>query len=396
MLFRPNPSSGVPIYLQLMEQVKHAIETGALRPGEQLPGIRPLAEELVVNPNTVAKAYRELEHEGVVELRQGAGAFIARTGADEGSDDRVARGTTGGHKRSRETPRARPHRRRDSPAVRSRARRPQPDRSPSWLTRSPLKRRRSVKTYDGVQALQGLDLHVPAGSIFGFLGRNGAGKTTTIKVLLGMTRPTAGSGRVFGLPCDAPDASVQIRRRIGFVSDDKDLYGSLTVEEMIGFTASFFPRWRKELERRYVQAFELPLERKVKALSRGTRTKLALLLAFCRDADLLILDEPTSGLDPAMTEEVLQMLVRHVAERSTTVFFSSHHIAEVDQIADHVAIVDHGRTSSPALSTICERRYRRVQLVFDGDAPDARFRRGGREASRATRPRAQCVDERRC
>jgi GntR family transcriptional regulator len=77
MLFRPNPSSGVPIYLQLMEQVKHGIETGALRPGEQLPGIRPLAEELVINPNTVAKAYRELEHEGVIELRHGAGAFVA-------------------------------------------------------------------------------------------------------------------------------------------------------------------------------------------------------------------------------------------------------------------------------------------------------------------------------
>jgi GntR family transcriptional regulator len=76
MLFRPNPSSGVPIYLQLMEQVKHSIETGALRPGEQLPGIRPLAEELVINPNTVAKAYRELEHEGVIELRHGAGAFV--------------------------------------------------------------------------------------------------------------------------------------------------------------------------------------------------------------------------------------------------------------------------------------------------------------------------------
>jgi GntR family transcriptional regulator len=76
MLLRPNPSSGVPIYLQLMEQVKHAIETGALRPGEQLPGIRPLAEELVINPNTVAKAYRELEHEGVIELRHGAGAFV--------------------------------------------------------------------------------------------------------------------------------------------------------------------------------------------------------------------------------------------------------------------------------------------------------------------------------
>src|SRR5438128_3216313 len=77
MLFRPNPSLGVPIYLQLMEQVKHGIETGALRPGEQLPGIRPLAEELVINPNTVAKAYRELEHEGVIELRHGAGAFVS-------------------------------------------------------------------------------------------------------------------------------------------------------------------------------------------------------------------------------------------------------------------------------------------------------------------------------
>jgi GntR family transcriptional regulator len=76
-LFRPNPSSGVPIYLQLMERVKHAVETGALRPGDQLPGIRPLAEELVINPNTVAKAYRELEHEGVIELRHGAGAFVA-------------------------------------------------------------------------------------------------------------------------------------------------------------------------------------------------------------------------------------------------------------------------------------------------------------------------------
>jgi GntR family transcriptional regulator len=80
MLLKPNPSSGVPIYLQLMEQVKHGIETGALRPGEQLPGIRPLAEELVINPNTVAKAYRELEHEGVIELRHGAGAFVSNNG----------------------------------------------------------------------------------------------------------------------------------------------------------------------------------------------------------------------------------------------------------------------------------------------------------------------------
>src|SRR3954470_11658398 len=92
MLFRVSPSSGVPIYLQLMDQVKHGIETGALRPGEQLPGIRPLAEELVINPNTVAKAYRELEHEGVIELRQGAGAFVAGNAAAKSVTENIRAG----------------------------------------------------------------------------------------------------------------------------------------------------------------------------------------------------------------------------------------------------------------------------------------------------------------
>jgi len=92
MLFRLNPSLGVPIYLQLMEQIKHAIETGALRPGEQLPGIRPLAEELVMNPNTVAKAYRELEHEGVIELRHGAGAFVAGNARPKKVTDKLRAG----------------------------------------------------------------------------------------------------------------------------------------------------------------------------------------------------------------------------------------------------------------------------------------------------------------
>ena len=92
MLFRSNPSLGVPIYLQLMEQVKHAIETGALRPGDQLPGIRPLAEELVINPNTVAKAYRELEHEGILELRHGAGAFVAGDARSKKATDTLRAG----------------------------------------------------------------------------------------------------------------------------------------------------------------------------------------------------------------------------------------------------------------------------------------------------------------
>jgi ABC-2 type transport system ATP-binding protein len=233
------------------------------------------------------------------------------------------------------------------------------------------------KQYDGVEALRGLTIQVPAGSIYGFLGRNGAGKTTTIKLLLGMAHPTSGSARVFGAPAELPTASVDIRRRVGFVSDDKDLFDYMTVEEMIRFTAAFFPRWRADLEQRYLRSFELPVNRKVKALSRGTRTKLALLLALCRGAELLILDEPTSGLDPAMTEEVLQALVAHVASEEMTVFFSSHQISELDQIADRVAIIDGGRAVvSGALDDLRE-SYRRIQFVFEHDAPDATFRAPG-------------------
>jgi len=233
------------------------------------------------------------------------------------------------------------------------------------------------KQYGDVEALRGLSLQVPAGSICGFLGRNGAGKTTTIKVLLGMARPTSGSAVVFGLPADEQKASVDIRRRTGFVSDEKDLYDSMNVEEMIRFTAPFFPRWRGDLEQRYLRRFELPPDRKVKALSRGMRTKLALLLALCRGAELLILDEPTSGLDPAMTEEALQALVTHVAGEETTVFFSSHQIAEVDQIADHVAIIDRGRVVLAGALDDLRENFRRIQLVFDGEAPDAAFRATG-------------------
>ena len=235
------------------------------------------------------------------------------------------------------------------------------------------------KSYGPTEAVRGLDLQVPAGSIYGFLGRNGAGKTTTIKMLLGMARPTSGAVRVFGLPANTADSSVEIRRRAAFVGEDKDLYDYMTVEEMIRFTAAFFPQWRTDLEQRYLRTFELPAREKVKALSRGTRTKLALLLALCRGAELLILDEPTSGLDPAMTEDVLQALVQHVAGGETTVFFSSHQIAEVDQIADHVAIIDRGRAVvSGALDDLRE-RYRRIQLVFAGSAPDASFRSPGVE-----------------
>ena len=233
------------------------------------------------------------------------------------------------------------------------------------------------KHYDEVEALRGLDLRVPAGTICGFLGKNGAGKTTAIKVLLGMARPTSGEVKVFGLSPVVTREGTEIRRRSAFVSDEKDLYDYLTVGEMIAFTRPFFPKWRADLEQKYLRKFELPLGRGVKELSRGMRTKLALLLALCRGAELLLLDEPTSGLDPAMAEDVLQALVTHVATEEQTVFFSSHQLSEVEQIADHVTIIDRGQTVVSGALDELRASYQRIQLVFEMHAPAITFRAPG-------------------
>jgi len=238
------------------------------------------------------------------------------------------------------------------------------------------------KRYPDVEALRGLDLQVPAGSIFGFLGTNGAGKTTTIKVLLGMARATSGEARVFGLSPAGIREGKEIRRRSAFVSDEKDLYDYLTVGEMIAFTRPFFPRWRGDLEPQYLRKFDLPSGRGIKELSRGMRTKLALLLALCRGAELLLLDEPTSGLDPAMADDVLQALVSHVASEELTVFFSSHQLAEVEQIADHVAIIDRGQTVVSGALDDLRAQYQRIQLVFEMNAPEVTFRSPGKHRVR--------------
>lgn len=226
------------------------------------------------------------------------------------------------------------------------------------------------KSFRGQTALNGLDLRVPAGSIFGFLGRNGAGKTTTIKLLMGMLRADGGSINIFGTPIINEAAATKVRESIGFVAEDKELYPYMTVEQIIRFTRPFFPGWRSDLEQRYLEAFELPPGRKIPDLSKGMRSKLMLLLAIARGAKLLILDEPTDGLDPAALEEVLRELVTVSATEGITIFFSSHQLAEVEQIADHVAIVDHGKVVVGDALDDLKARYRRLHIVFE-NAPGA-------------------------
>jgi ABC-2 type transport system ATP-binding protein len=220
------------------------------------------------------------------------------------------------------------------------------------------------KSYNGTPALNGLDLAVRSGSVFGFLGRNGAGKTTTIKTLMGLVRADSGEARVFGLKPGRAN-SIAIHRRTGFVTEDKDLYPYMTVEQMIQFTKSFYPRWRGDLEKRYLGIFDLPAGRKIDRLSKGMRSKLMLLLAIARGGDLLVLDEPSDGLDPAAVEDVLRELMGLAAAEGTTIFFSSHQLHEVEQIADHICIVDGGRVIVSGALDDLKCQYQRVQVVLE-------------------------------
>jgi ABC-2 type transport system ATP-binding protein len=176
------------------------------------------------------------------------------------------------------------------------------------------------KSYGTHEAVKGLNLEVQDGSVCAFLGQNGAGKSSTIKMLLGMIHPTSGAGSIFGHRIDNERESLLIRQQVAFVAEDKRLYDYMTVAEILGFTKSFFPNWNGDFERHLLERFELPRDRKVRQLSKGMRTKLALLLGFARGCKLLILDEPTEGLDPVAIEDVLQIVVS-LAAQGTTIFF---------------------------------------------------------------------------
>ena len=240
-----------------------------------------------------------------------------------------------------------------------------------------------TKSYGRTEAVRGLSLSVGRNRITAFLGRNGAGKSTTIKMLLGMIRPTAGDGTVLGKQITNTKENCEARRRLGYVAEDKPLYGYMTVEQTIRFASSFYSDWRTDVEKELLQDYELPLNRKVKQLSKGMRTKLALLLAFARHPELLILDEPSEGLDPVGIERLLQTLVAQSAE-GVTIFFSSHQIAEVERVADHICIIEKGCLLVDAPLDQLREFYRRIDLVFSFPVPQSEFLISGVESIRTS------------
>jgi len=197
------------------------------------------------------------------------------------------------------------------------------------------------KSFGGKHAVEGIALNVPRGAIYGFLGRNGAGTTTTVKMLLGLTRPTAGSAQVLGM--SVATERIAILRRTAFVSEKKSLFPSLTASELARFSRGFYPTWSDRAVEKYSRLLEIPMQQRFAKLSNGNQTKVWLLLALAQGADLLILDEPTTALDPISVDQVMHVFAEIALDCGCTIFFSSHQLEEVERIAEYAGFMDRGR-----------------------------------------------------
>lgn len=224
-----------------------------------------------------------------------------------------------------------------------------------------------AKYYGKTKALNGLTLHAPYGTVYGFLGRNGAGKSTTLKILMGLARATSGAARVLGEA--ARPENLRVLERTAYVGENKPLYESMTPAEMARFTRGFYRTWSDEAAARYAKMLDIPMQRKIRTLSKGNRTKVSLMLAMAQSAELLLFDEPTDGLDPVYLDDVLrELMTRHVGA-GRTVFFSSHDLSEVEQVAEWVGIIDDGRMLLEARLDDIRENYRMV--IASGNAlPD--------------------------
>jgi len=234
-----------------------------------------------------------------------------------------------------------------------------------------IRTERLSKRYGGRRGLDGLDLEVRTGEVFGYLGPNGAGKTTTIRLLLDLIRPTAGSARVLGV--DPRAGGVSLRGRIGYLPGDFVVDGRQTGRELLTFLGNLrggVPRRRIES---LAASLDLDLDVRIGRLSRGNRQKVGLVQAFMHSPELLVLDEPSSGLDPLVQQRFLS-LVREARTAGQTVFMSSHVLSEVQQSADRVGIIRDGRlVAVEAVERLRERAPRRVEIVFDAPVPSSAF-----------------------
>ena len=227
---------------------------------------------------------------------------------------------------------------------------------------------RGLTRYYGKRCVvDSLDLAVPRGCIFGFLGRNGAGKSTTIRMLLGLVTPTRGTASVLGH--DSAHLPPEVRARIGYLAEGHHVYGWMSVRECGRFQSAFYPKWNDRIFQSVLGHFGLKPHARAGDLSRGERAGLCLALTLAPQPELLILDDPALGLDPVARRGLLQSMIYLTRNGDQTVFFSSHLLSDVERVADRIAVLDGSLLRADCTLETFRRRVRQYVLTFPGTPP---------------------------
>ena len=219
----------------------------------------------------------------------------------------------------------------------------------------------AVKTFDGFAALNDATLSVPTGAVYGLVGPNGAGKSTIIRHLTGIFRQDSGTVRIGG---EDVWENAALKARIAAIPDDWYYFNSATIRDMMRFYKGFYPQFSPERYEKLKEVFELDEKRPIRRLSKGMQKQAAFWLALCCMPDYLILDEPVDGLDPVMRRQVWSLMMGDVAERGTTVLVSSHNLRELEDVCDHVGIMDRGHVLLERSLAQLQDNMVKMQVVF--------------------------------
>lgn len=230
------------------------------------------------------------------------------------------------------------------------------------------------KNFGDKEVLRGVDLSIPRGSVVGLLGKNAAGKTTLIKCLLGLLKVHSGTLRVFGE--DPWWLTAESKAQLGYVPQEVALYPWMRVEQILQYTAAFYPRWNWELAHRLVRQWELPPKDRVGPLSTGQLQKLALVLALGHEPELLVLDEPVASLDPVARRDFLRTLLEIAQSETRTILFSTHITSDLERVADRVAILRDGRIVFHDELDVLKESVKRLRITASRDLPAAFAVRG--------------------
>ena len=227
-----------------------------------------------------------------------------------------------------------------------------------------LELKRITKTFGDFKALDDLTMTVPKGCVYGLVGPNGAGKSTAIRHIMGIYRPDSGTVTLEGQPIyENPN----VKARMGFIPDDIFFYPSATLEEMRKFYRGIYPNFDDTLFDRLYDVFQLPKHGQIRRFSKGMQKQAAFHLTICTRPDVLILDEPVDGLDPVMRRQVMSMILSDVAQRETTVLISSHNLRELEDVCDHVGIMNRGKMLLERSLADMQGNIAKLQIV--GDVP---------------------------